>query len=773
MSIDNQKIESFCLLGGDWAMPCTLHQLGVMVEAASSSWVDTVNVFGAQQITMTPAYPLLSVLYEVAQGVGLKFAYLSFVCFFISFALLGIFLLLHHYEVSFLGKIVGATAYLSGAIFFNYFLMGWIYILITFSIIPLVVWAYAQGLNGSRPWLIFSGLLCAFFCVQTTGMVWIIFILSTLTLVYCIQMRRLKYGLGCLLIVVSVFIVCNLYWLPSIFLYPPEMFTSGKTVTSEISNAMSSHYNSANALAGWGALFNFQFETIQREAGLIGTSFVYCMLALVGLMFATQPHRLAYGLCLMTPVFLFFILRNRELIEAIPYGNAFRDIARFSIISIFGMAVLAGLGSEIIWRHFQSHSNQRRITIISVFFMVLAGTTFPWWSGGMSKLENKGGPDIRMRLADIPSPFLELEQILSKEKYLGKAVFYPAGGTVSWVDDARFRGAYQETQDVFASWSNMPGHTYISDKSNGAASDVLNEVVLGTPTASSLDYLCRLGVRLFIFRNRLISNIESPSTELINEMLISGRWRPWFSTNDITVYAANEFSPRIYLKEPAPSVGNTFHPIVEYRKVKGSRYVIRIHGARAPFELYLAQAFSPYWDLFPLKVSPELSSKSVNLSLIPSGELSASKDELDFFLKKGWISFSEMGSDSPKAEPSENKGIISKLIMRSIQNDYLPVPSLWHRYSPAMSLNNSSQHASVNGAENVWTIDPAIACEGSDFCRREEDGSWEVNLLIQFIPQDVLYFGGLLSVGCYFILIIYLVYSSSGMLRQAKRSLLR
>ncbi|NDH67197.1 MAG: hypothetical protein EBY22_04670 [Gammaproteobacteria bacterium] len=738
-------------------MPCTARQLDFLVSASSSAWVDSFNLFGSQQITLFSVYPLASALQVLAHFVGLKVAYSLFGGFFVLLALSGLWLLLRDLGSGLLGRLIGAVAYLGGALFFDYFIMGWHYILITFCIIPMVTWTYLRGLRGSRLSLLASGILCAGLCVQPAGMIWIVFILSAVTLSFGLQSSHFKISFAALSVVIIIYALGNAYWIPSIVLYPPDMLKGNYSVNHGVSNAMSAHYLAHNALRGWGALFNFQFETIQNRAGLGSLSIFYSVLALIGLIFSRNSLRLAFGICFTTPLFLLFLLSDRTLIAVLPFANVFRDVARFAVISIFGMAVLAGLGSQVVVDYLKDLSIHWRISFSVIFVVIVCGTTFPWWSGSMFNWRDTTGPDIRIRSKHVPSSFLEIEELLSKQNLVQKSILYPVGGLVSFSDDIRFKGAYQETQDVFGFLSNMPGHFSISDKENGPVSAVLKAIALNTPTVASLDYLSRLGVRLFIFRKNLTGLYETPSEELVKKMVDSGRWRLWFKNADFLIYAASDFYPRIFLGHIGGGIDNDPQKVVEYRKLSPTQYVVRVHGVMAPFDIYLGQSFSEFWTLSGVRIPATTVSSAVGVGMV-TDEMSAGAIDMVDFVQKGWISLPKAlaGSDTRRFQ-SESQ-YISRSIKNSIQNDYLPGPDQSFNIRMSNYPTRGVQHGSGNGAENVWTIDPVVFCGSSDFCKRYGEDSMQLDLLIDFQPQKVFYFGGIVSFLCYFSLFIYFIY---------------
>ena len=104
-----------------------------MLHIASSSWSDTSNLFGSQQLSGFPTYPLYFIIKAITTVIGLKATYILVAAAFILAAIYGTFRLLLDLGVGITGRLISIICYLASAVYFDYFLMGWHYILMTFS----------------------------------------------------------------------------------------------------------------------------------------------------------------------------------------------------------------------------------------------------------------------------------------------------------------------------------------------------------------------------------------------------------------------------------------------------------------------------------------------------------------------------------------------------------------------------------------------------------------------------------------------------------------
>ena len=47
----------------------------------------------------------------------------------------------------------------------------------------------------------------------------------------------------------------------------------------------------------------------------------------------------------------------------------------------------------------------------------------------------------------------------------------------------------------------------------------------------------------------------------------------------------------------------------------------------------------------------------------------------------------------------------------------------------------------VNGYANSWIIDPDDICKNKGFCRKNDDGTYDMELIVEFWPQRLFYIG--------------------------------
>ena len=697
--------------------------------------------FGFQQISFFTVLIFLKVQLLATQYLGGAGAIIAQFLLALCAASAGIVLLFRLLDGHALGMLVSVSFFLFSAIIFDYTVMGWVYVLITLSLLPLCLWAFIRGLEGNRTLLLLSAVLSAM--TESQAIVWYFICFLAVVVAFMLKRREPWNAVKALAVVLLVFVLGNAYWFPGLFLYPPSYVASSDIVSSAVSLGIMGHYHPLNAVRVWGALYNFQFENIQTLAGLAVFSFIPPVLAIIGLLTARSPYKWAFALLMLSPVVLMFLGAHRELLAAIPFANAFRDVSRLSVLALLGTSVLAGLGAESIFQWAAARWDRLgQVGVAALLAIGLGGATYPWWSGEMTDWQATKGPDIRLRLKDFPRSYFRLESRLAKQRMLQKAMYYPLGGTVSFRDDPRFIGAYQETQDIFAMYSPVPGIVAISDRKYGAVDALTERLAHDEPNRAQLRMLAESGVRLFIFRRNMLGPYPTPSAALVGKMLGNGDWSPWFEDKEVVAYAAKWFKPIVFTVPDGRGGVGSDAPTVEFRKIAPTLYRLRIHDIREHFMLVLNESYNGYWRL---ALAPPV---EAGRTIIPSAPSWASVDgaatgtELAHYINEGSLTLPSIVNR--KIGDNANKlRFISARNQGTIQNDNLPDISLIGMLmAPTI---NGSRHVTTNGFANGWMIDPSSLCKRVNACVRSADGKISIDLMIEFLPQRVFYLGGIVT----------------------------
>lgn len=226
-------------------------------------------------------------------------------------------------------------------------------------------------------------------------------------------------------------------------------------------------------------------------------------------------------------------------------------------------------------------------------------------------------------------------------------------------------------------------------------------------------------------------------------------------------------------------------PKLEFRQIYPTKYRLRVHQAKGVFPIVLSESFSPEWKAYAVGWS----SAKVDTTQVPSllepytifdgnSEDQATAEELTRFIKDG--SVTDLGNGQEKEwsrlrwvkTRREKVGterftidFISKDIHGTIQNDNLPTGTMietwfpeiiadrlsprssgrhWFRQRPAQLPD--ARHVVANGYSNSWIINTDTLCQEATRCRRNDDGTYDFELVIEFRSQQLAVIGFGLSV---------------------------
>lgn len=256
--------------------------------------------------------------------------------------------------------------------------------------------------------------------------------------------------------------------------------------------------------------------------------------------------------------------------------------------------------------------------------------------------------------------------------------------------------------------------------------------------------------------------------------------------------------------------------VLEFKKINPTKYRVVVHQAKGAFPLVFSESFHEGWKAYLAKPNTRSkikvqSSKLEEYKILDGNEEDqASKEELGNFIENGWVSTLgdgkerqikhlkyENGSEKPDYTEKYKIDFVSKNFQGTIQNDNLPSGSIFETWLASTQNPNSNppaggqitnkfqipipkslinknvlqipdeKHLTVNGYANSWIIDPDEVCkvEGSKviksketngFCKKNADGSFDFEMVVEFWPQRLFYIGLFISgstlMGCVFYL---------------------
>lgn len=201
-------------------------------------------------------------------------------------------------------------------------------------------------------------------------------------------------------------------------------------------------------------------------------------------------------------------------------------------------------------------------------------------------------------------------------------------------------------------------------------------------------------------------------------------------------------------------------PIIEYKKINPSKYRLRIHSAKTTFPIVFSDSYRHAWKAYVKPYKNSLIKLEKEYKIFDKNDhRQASLDDVKLYIGQGIIS--SLGNHKSKTtkhkkwldqkhivdyEEKFNYDFISKIESGTIQNNNLPDGHVLETLLCQTSLNklckniSDEKHLKVNGFSNSWVIDPKEICENSSsFCVKNNDGSYEIEIVIEYSPQKMHY----------------------------------
>lgn len=453
------------VVGGDWITPYSSAQLRHYGETWNRLWNDYTLPTGSQ----IPHKNLF--LYEFL-AYGLSFMGISGVIFqkiLISFLVLLIFfsslLLFHRITKNFIASIIGALIYLFTPIVFNYFVMGWIFVLLFIGLMPLFIFFWLNFIEkNSYSSLIGLSVISAIAFFQSQSIFWIPILLLVCSLSFLTQIGWKKtlqklFICGAAVGLMTAIIHASWYYPVSLF---PEKTITASTSANDIYR-FSTVSGLPNQLIAWGSLWNEHFELsfIKLLKPFTYLPIISLILLIIIHKKSQKPHiqEVHLFLCLLLILVAPFFYIFRYPLASLPLSIIIRDSSRFIIFTSLGLA----MGISLLWENIKNRGIKFYVLIAVIILIhpfLFGRLTTPRKSVyGVSEFSK----DQRLRIMEIP--WKENEDLISNEKPQ-RGIYFPTGGFVTAQTDPRFQVTFSWIGDLDTFYSPSVSGFLISDKSN-------------------------------------------------------------------------------------------------------------------------------------------------------------------------------------------------------------------------------------------------------------------------------------------------------------------
>jgi hypothetical protein len=166
-------------------------------------------------------------------------------------------------------------------------------------------------------------------------------------------------------------------------------------------------------------------------------------------------------------------------------------------------------------------------------------------------------------------------------------------------------------------------------------------------------------------------------------------------------------------------------PTIEYKKISPVKYRIVIHRAKEEFPLVFSEAFHSGWNIYLKKIESQTSDSKIYD--VGDNDLAADEKDIEQYRLESIIS-------------AVGDRYVSKNILGTIQNDNLYSGKFYETFFSKPTVPEGD-HFIVGDYSNGWTIKPETLCEEGNACLKNQDGSYDISMIIEFYPQRYFWFG--------------------------------
>lgn len=761
-----------------------------------SSAFDFVNIIHYLSI-----FILNKIGFSLAFIQSLFFVFLFFVASYSIYLLL--FEILGNIKYKKFIAIIAANFYIFNPYIFTIKLMGYNMSLYAYVFAPLILYLfykylYTENYTKNKYFCLIgiSFLLAVPSYTSPAYLTWIIFILFFYLLFLFIFKQFNKKILYKSILVILIFFLINSFWIiPTL---ASGMLTSAFSKVENVTNLGVVDSTSGQSLvevfrflgipgftANWRGIPYRSYHSIYYTPIFIIISFI---LLIVGLSFCLFKKRqqdkqnnfwrtyffsiflLAIffigGTVFLFPDFKKWLFENFSIL--LLYRKPYEKIGFFLIFSFVGLLAFS-LKYITFWleKRFNKHKKKIIISFLAVILLLINIYSFPFWTKQV--FNSIDHPECKISgINHRPDYYYAMGEYFQKDKKIGKILGLPVNRSPISSGVENYKWGYAGLDPIY-SFVNTgyillnPLMPFFNNFYKGIDSNISNFV----DYKNNLTNLSTLfGIKKIVLRNDICWQLYGSPNPKQDKDYLENNFLKTASFGELDIYNVpdNNFFPLFYSHKDVMIV-NKSTPILEFKKINPTKYIIRVHQAKDNFPLIFLESFHQGWKAYIVKsykVNKVQSASIENYKILDGNEEDqASREELEEFIEKGWVStLGDLKEEEIKHKKWENGkerldyiekyniDFISKNFQNSIQNDNLPAGYIWDTwFKKSLSEEN---HLIANGYANSWWVDVEEVCKTENnkvesFCVRNPDGTYSFELIIEFWPQRLFYLGLLIS----------------------------
>jgi len=224
---------------------------------------------------------------------------------------------------------------------------------------------------------------------------------------------------------------------------------------------------------------------------------------------------------------------------------------------------------------------------------------------------------------------------------------------------------------------------------------------------------------------------------------------------------------------------NNNNTIIEFKEVNPTKFRLIMHNVKGLTPLVFSESYSNQWKIY-IENNNQTASGNIDIREIKSLykitdqysyqiDLNSLKDYVsrnlittlgDYKEKKDELVIFDGLKQKVKSSGKYNIDFVSKNYYGTIQNNNLQNGFLWETWFNFQSANRqiNKTHGEINGYANLWLIDPHKICSDKGLCAKNKDGSYDIQIIVDYYPQGFIYIGLILSILVSIGGVFYLVY---------------
>ncbi|MBU3957240.1 hypothetical protein KKI19_03155 [Patescibacteria group bacterium] len=503
------------LIGSDWGLPINPAQMYQGFRGAFWTWTNEGDLLGRHIITLNDAlFRLFLGLLSVFQVSG-EWLTKGLAIFLLSAPGFSLYCLCRYLRRTPQASFLAGLFYMTTPPVFNYLSMGWIYLLLSFVLLPLGLITFEKTVKQrSVGYGVVTALIYSLVLFQLQALSWfaIVFVLSSIFVVT--SRETLKDYLKFLGFVFLLTFLFNSYWIMPL-LFEPSLQSS---ISLYDFARFGIRLNSLDMLRLWGSVFNFQFETALPHS-LVVFTFLLPIFAYSALILRNKNRRiLFFAILSFVPLGIFWA---RQLLLFIPYSQIFRDYSRNFILSALAYSALLAFTLDALYDWFKKNKIVSFI-FISLFISTNILTSYPFWSGGLAK-EAKLERDVRLKTIQFSPEYQRVEEWLAEEEGDFKVLWLPTGGgVVAFRDKPKTAGPYGAIWDLFAGLARKPGQIAVTDRETGYGRDFAEAIqrnIYADKNPYLADILSLANIKYLVVRLNAYDDPNKPPMETIYHKL--------------------------------------------------------------------------------------------------------------------------------------------------------------------------------------------------------------------------------------------------------------